>query len=197
MNKDVKPLLEQHDITYFTTASKRKATIVERLNRTIKEKILKMFNYHGDHAWEKYLEMLVHNYNTQNHRSIGMKPDDVNEDNKFTVWGRLFGHVMKIDEPKLKVGDHVRVLHFDTHYQDKAFRDYFKQKYPRKINVTTGKPIREYALSARDKPPFSHEIFTVHEVLLGDPVVYKLYSDEVGVEILGKFYERELSLIRQ
>lgn len=52
-------------------------------------------------------------------------------------------------------------------------------------------------VSARDKPPFSEEIFTVHEVLLGDPIVYKLYSPEAELEILGKYYEDELSLVRR
>lgn len=88
LNKDVIPVLKEHDITYFSTSSARKASIVERLNRTIKEKILKMFDRNGNHDWLSYLNDLVENYNTQDNRSIGTKPIDVNETNKYTIWGR-------------------------------------------------------------------------------------------------------------
>lgn len=196
LNKDVKALLGSHDITYFTTHSKRKASIVERYNRTIKTKILKLFEHKGNHIWVDNLKDIVENYNTTVNRSIAEKPVDVTEDNKFVIWGRLFGHVVKLDPPKFKVGDKVRVLHFDSKYKGKEFQKWYRTKHPLVYKEGSSRPVRHEELSSRDKPPFSEDIFTIHEVLLGDPVVYKFFSDEAGVEILGKYYQDELSLVR-
>lgn len=196
LNKNVIDLLKSHNIVFFSTSSDRKASIVERLNRTIKEKILKMFNRNGNHDWLSYLNDVVENYNAQENRAIGTRPIDVNETNKYTIWGRLYGHVIHVDRPKFSVGDKVRVLHFNPKGKGKEFKRYYKEKYPKRISKITGRPISEHMVTARDKPPFSEETFTVHVVLLGDPVMYKLYSPEAEIEILGKYYESELSLVR-
>lgn len=155
-----------------------------------------MFEATGKHVWVTHLDDLIENYNTQVNRGIGIKPMDVTVENKFTIWGRLFGQVMEIKEPKFKVGDKVRVLKFRPDFKGVKFQKYFREKYPPKISKITGKPINEHMLEVRDKSPFSEEIFVIHEVLLGDPVVYKLYSEGASMEILGKFYEDELSLVR-
>ena len=41
---------------------------------------------------------------------------------------------------------------------------------------------------------FTKEIFIIEEIFFGDPTVYKL-KDKDGEEILGKFYEQELSQV--
>ena len=41
---------------------------------------------------------------------------------------------------------------------------------------------------------FSEEIFKIVEVFFGDPTMYKI-EDLEGEEILGKFYQQELSLV--
>ena len=41
---------------------------------------------------------------------------------------------------------------------------------------------------------FTQEIFKINEIFFGDPIMYKL-KDLEGEEILGKFYQEELSPI--
>jgi hypothetical protein len=44
--------------------------MVERLNRTLKEKMFKEFTIQGNHIWYNILDDIVKNYNNSKHRSI-------------------------------------------------------------------------------------------------------------------------------
>ena len=82
-NVGVKSLLrDAYNIKYFPSYSVRKAAIVERFNRTLKTIMWKYFDSKKTHRWMDVLDSLVKNYNTTKHRSIAMKPADVNETNK-------------------------------------------------------------------------------------------------------------------
>ena len=63
------------------------------------------------HEWLDILDSFVKNYNNSKNRGIGMKPVDVNEENKHQVWIKLFGQPVgeEIPSPKFKVGDVVRI----------------------------------------------------------------------------------------
>ena len=56
------------------------------------------------------LQKLVKSYNHSRHRSIGMRPVDVNKDNENVVWERLYGkESYKPIRFKVNVGDQVRI----------------------------------------------------------------------------------------
>ena len=168
-NVGVKSLLrDAYSVKYFSSYSERKAAIVERFNRSLKRMMWKYFDSNDTHHWLDILDSLVKNYNNTKHRGIEMKPVDVNESNKKEVWIRLFGNpIGDIPSPKFKVGDLVRI-----------------SKY---INIFT----KGYEAN------FTKEIFKIVEVFFGDPTVYKLEDLKHGEEILGKFYQQELSLVRK
>ena len=165
-NVGVKSLLrDAYNIKYFSTHTGKKAAIVERFNRTLKTIMWKYFDANQSHEWLYVLDSIVKNYNNIN-RGIGMKPVDVNQENKNQVWIRLFGNpVGDLPSPKYSVGDTVRIS---------AYKNIFTKGY---------------------EANFSKDIFTITEVLFGDPTVYKL-QDMDGEEILGKFYEQELSQVK-
>ena len=67
------------------------------------------------------LQKLMYSYNHSRHRSIGMKPADVNPENESVVWQRLCGdEPRKLNKYKFNVGDQVRI--------NKARRT-FKKRY--------------------------------------------------------------------
>ena len=166
-NVGVKTILKNHDIEYFTTYSERKSAIVERFNRTLKTSMWKYFHANDTNKWIDVLNNFVTNYNTTKHSVIGMKPADVNEENKNEVWMRLFGQpVGDIPSPKFKIGDHVRIS---------KYKNVFAKGY---------------------ESNFTEEIFQVEKVFAADPNMYEL-KDLEGEEILGKFYEQELSIYKQ
>ena len=52
----------------------------------------------------------VKSYNNSTHRTIGMKPVDVNEEIKNEVWTRVYGYPLdSFPKPKFTVGDHIKV----------------------------------------------------------------------------------------
>ncbi len=107
-NVGVRDLLTKNDIEYFSTNSERKAAIVERFNRTLKSS--KYFYSKGTYKWIDVLHDLTHNYNHTKHRTIMMKPGDVNSSNKDQVWITLYGYIQgDFPIPKFKVDDTVRV----------------------------------------------------------------------------------------
>ena len=60
------------------------------------------------------LPALVKAYNSDVHRSIGMAPQDVTENNEAQVWETLYGSRFgkkkkKTSTPPLKVGNHVQL----------------------------------------------------------------------------------------
>ena len=93
-NVGVKSLLrDAYNIKYFSTYSSRKEAIVERFNRTLKTIMWKYFDANNTHEWicDGLLDSFLKNYNSNVNRGIGMKPSNVNQENKHMVWIKIFG----------------------------------------------------------------------------------------------------------
>lgn len=103
-NSAVQTLLKRYGIKHYSTYSEKKASIVERLNRTLKTHMYRAFSEQGHYRWLTLLPELVKSYNDTVHRTIGMKPRDVNEHTVLNL-----NKVIKMRKNKLKVGDRVRV----------------------------------------------------------------------------------------
>ena len=167
-NKDVKSLLASKKIHMYSSYSNLKASIVERFNRTLKTEMWKKFTLNGNHKWVDLLDSLIFQYNNRKHRTIGMKPVDVNRKNLKTVLNRIrsqkYYKIIK-DKPKFKVDDVVRISK-SKHVFDKGYT-----------------------------PNWSTEIFTITKVFPSEPHTYYL-KDYKNEEIAGAFYEEELQKCR-
>lgn len=75
-NQNFQRLLKKHKINHYSTYTKMKASIVERLNRTILNKLFRHFNLIGSHEWVSHVQRIIHNYNSTVHRTIKMRPID-------------------------------------------------------------------------------------------------------------------------
>ena len=73
-NKDVKQLLEKHGVALYSTENEEKLSVVERWNRTMKEKMFKYFSANSTRTYLPILDDLVRQYNTTKHSSIKMTP---------------------------------------------------------------------------------------------------------------------------
>ncbi|KAE9521979.1 hypothetical protein AGLY_017612 [Aphis glycines] len=71
-NSTFNALMEKHNIHKYSTYSTMKACIVERFNRTLKEKLFREFTARGSHEWVSILPKLINEYNNSKHRTIGM-----------------------------------------------------------------------------------------------------------------------------
>ncbi|XP_044005540.1 uncharacterized protein LOC122850461 [Aphidius gifuensis] len=61
------------------------ASIVERFNRTLKNLMWKKFTLQGSYKWQKILPDILQQYNNTKHRTIKMKPLDVNSANEKQI----------------------------------------------------------------------------------------------------------------
>lgn len=172
-NKYCSNLFEEKGILFFTTRNNdTKCSLVERFNRTLKSKMFKYFTSKGTRRYINVLQQLVHSYNNCYHRSIKMRPVDVNDENENLIFKNLYGYDTYRDllksrqiEPKLKVNDNVRRT-----YEKKVFD---KSYYPN----------------------WTDSIYTVTKVIKGykNPT-YEIESEN-GQKLDKKFYREQLQKV--
>ena len=173
-SKKMQDYFSENEIEFMTPYGNTKCAFVERFIETFKRMI---WRYMTDHATYKYvdvLQKLVETYNNSYHRSIGMAPSQVSDQNARNVFTHMYGDPLHSDinndikkkkkhkRYKFKVGDHVRVA------------------------VNKGPFEKGYTQT------YSSEIYIVAERLKHiEPVQYRLKSlnDEM---VKGKFYPQEL-----
>ena len=147
-NRLVQTFLRESKVEFFTTENEDiKAAIVERFNRTFKEKLWRYFTNKNTSKYLDVLPHLVRSYNLTTHRSIQRPPMDVNTENQEEVWHQLYGQKPHVKPAKLRVGDRVRIS---------KTRRVFKKGY---------------------LPSWTFELFTVSQVKNTHPVTYKLKDD--------------------
>jgi Integrase core domain/Chromo (CHRromatin Organisation MOdifier) domain len=100
VNRKFNAFLKQHNVRFFTSKNQTiKCSIVERWNRTLKNKIYRYFTAKGTKNWVKSLQDFVTSYNNSVHRSIKMSPASVTDDLREKVFRNLYG-VSQYDDMK-------------------------------------------------------------------------------------------------
>ena len=162
-NKDVKSLVE-----LYSTENEEKSSVVERWNRTMKEKMFKYFTANSTRKYIDILDKLVEQYNNTRHSSIKMTPVEASKKtNENIVWRNLYPDVeWQPIIPKFYIGDKVRIT---------------KKKKTFEKGYT---------------PRWTEEVFTVSQIQHTNPLTYKI-TDYNGEEIQGTFYEPELQKTNQ
>ncbi|EFA13594.1 hypothetical protein TcasGA2_TC001481 [Tribolium castaneum] len=158
--KNVQNLFKQYDINYYVTNNPDvKAAVIERFNKTFKTKMYKYFTYSNSFEYHNVLSDLVNAYNNSYHRTIKMTPNQVNPDNILQVYNNILS-VRSKDNKRIKrrslykVGDYVRIT---------KYKHVFEKGY---VNNWSG------------------EIFKITNVIMRQPVVYKI-SDLMDEPIDG------------
>ncbi|RYA73623.1 hypothetical protein DD595_24885 [Enterobacter cloacae complex sp. 4DZ3-17B2] len=120
-NSKFSNLMKKHYINLYFTYSNLKASICERFNGTLKNKMFPQFSLHGNYQWLHILPALINDYNNSTHRNIKMKPQNVNKDNQKELLERVYNVIVneKI-HPKFKVCQQVRISKF-KHIFEKGY----------------------------------------------------------------------------
>ncbi|KAL3100287.1 hypothetical protein niasHT_020889 [Heterodera trifolii] len=138
------------------------AGVVERANRTIKERLYRYFSEKNTHRWVDIIDKIVKNLNNLVNRTTGMRPIDVNFRNATELRNRLYKDMEQQKRiPKFKIGDIVRIT--------KEKGDFSKGYFPN----------------------FTDELFKIVRVNPTNPPSYRI-SDLEGENIKGIFYDQEL-----
>ncbi|XP_018572315.1 uncharacterized protein LOC108911779 [Anoplophora glabripennis] len=80
-NKEFKNLMTQLKINHYSMYSNLKASVVERISRTLKNLMWKQFSLQGTYKWINILPEIVNRYNETQHRTHGLDPIKVNNKN--------------------------------------------------------------------------------------------------------------------
>ena len=75
-NKHVKDLLAKNKVTLYSTENQEKSSLVERWNRTIKNKMWKQFTIQGNTQYLDMLPKILKQYNNIEQSSIKMTPTE-------------------------------------------------------------------------------------------------------------------------
>lgn len=167
LNKTFQDFLRVNNIKFYTTNNPDiKASIVERFNQTLKSKMFKFLHYKNTKRYVDALAHLLESYNNSVHSTTKYAPSKINEKNILEVWRNIYKDHEFISNktPKFKIGDKVRIS---------REKNIFEKGY-------VGN--------------FSEEIFTIHNILMRNPIVYTIkdYNSEL---ITGTFYEDELQKV--
>jgi hypothetical protein len=108
-NNNFQHLMKRYNINHYSTYTSLKASIVERFNRTLKGWMWKQFSLNGNYKWIDNIQDLVNKYNSTIHRTIKMRPRDVNFTNEKTLLNAVYNKIKTFPLPKFKIGEKVRI----------------------------------------------------------------------------------------
>ena len=174
-NQHVNQLLKSKGIVLYSVSSREiKASLAERLIRTIKGKLYRYMTHNNTRKYIDILPDIVESYNNSAHSSLGNKqtplqvhklinPSDI--ERQFFYMYKSPPSISRKNSSKLSVGQYVRIA--DEHRNSKFRRGYTVQN--------------------------SIEIFKVHRIDTSqNPTVY--YLEDLNSEpIKGIFYREELT----
>ena len=170
ISKHFKEFLNKNNIKLYHTENEEKSSIVERWNKTMKNKMWKMFSANNNTVYWDKLDKLVDDYNNTYHSSIEMTPVEASKkENEKKVFADLYGDLiyLKPKNPKFSIGDKVRISKYKRRVFDKGYT-----------------------------PNWTEEVFVVDKVMLTKPATYYIV-DLLGEKVEGSFYEKELQKAKQ
>ena len=167
LNRQFRDLLNANKVRLWVTQNEKKANIAERCLKTLKNRIYRYFTLSQTLTWVDILPQITESYNKSYHRSIGMSPSEVTEENEDRVWERLQPD-RPLPEPrdfKFEIDDKVRIS---------VLRKAFEREYDVKWTV---------------------EHFIVADQFYKEGIPKYKLKDYNNDEIAGSFYEDELQKI--
>lgn len=176
-NGIVQAMLKLHRIHLYSTYSTMKAAICERFNRTLKNRMWKQFSLRGSYKWIDILPQLITDYNNTKHRTIRMRPNEVDLHNEknllysvYNTTNRIISSSIRkktaVSSSKFNVGDSVRMS---------RYKHIFAKGYT---------------------PNWTTEVFTIRKVqTFTHPITY-LLRDWQNNDIKGAVYAEELQLTK-
>ena len=163
-NSTFKDYLKENGITLYSTQNVEKSSVIERFNRTLKNKMFKEFTIQNSTVYTDILPKMVEEYNNTYHSTIKMTPQEASRKENESVAHLNSYHnepFPKFKKPSFKEGDKVRIS---------KYKGLFDKSY---------------------KGNWSDELFVFYITQPTIPITYKI-KDLLGEDIKGSFYEQEL-----
>jgi len=103
-----------------------KCSGIERVHRTIRDKLLKYFTFKSTHKFIGVLPKFVEGYNATVHGTTGMAPARVMDKDDLAIWNRMNEKRSRIPfaQPKFRVGQHVSISKEKTEFAKAGEENY-------------------------------------------------------------------------
>ena len=170
ISKHFKEFLKREGIKLYHTENEEKSSVVERWNKTMKNRMWKMFTVNNNAVYWDKINKLVNDYNNARHSSVKMCPVEASKKkNESKVWYNLYSNLIytKPGKPAFAIGDKVRISKYKRQVFDKGYT-----------------------------PNWTEEIFVTDKFLPTKPITYSIV-DLMNEAIKGSFYEQELQRAKQ
>ncbi|GFV33561.1 putative uncharacterized transposon-derived protein F54H12.3 [Trichonephila clavipes] len=118
-NKEVHNLLKKHKIHHYSTKSETKCAILERVHRTLRERLYRAFTHRNSYKYYEILPALGDSYNHSIHSAHGFEPAKVTTADEPELYKRLY-HSSSNPQFRFAVNDTVRIT---------RARDIFRKGY--------------------------------------------------------------------
>lgn len=165
INNSVKRFLKEKGVNHYVSHSEYKASVIERFNRTLKNKLYRIFTYRNSFKYIDVLDSVLKSYNDSIHRSIKLRPSQVTPRHESVIFERLYGYQPIGKYDLFRVGDQVRI--------SKAKKT-FKRGY---------------------LPNWTEEVFKIFKCFSEKNPPTFLLEDLKGNVIKGRFYAHELQKV--
>ena len=118
-NSSVRKVFDTYGINHYKTPTrtKWKASMAERLIRTLKSRFQKYFKVNNTKRWIDILDSFIKNYNSVPHSAHGLPPQDVTDENRDEIYKKLYPEKDITVVCKLKIGDRVRKIREKTEFE--------------------------------------------------------------------------------
>lgn len=140
-NKQFAALMAKYVINHYSVFSVQKASIAERVIRTLKNALYKSFSMRGQYKWVDILQKITDDYNRQRHSTIHMSPINVKPTTKLHVYNKI----KTLAKSRFNIGDVVRISKykslFSKGYTPNWSTELFKVSVIQTTNPTTYKLI--------------------------------------------------------
>ena len=128
-NKNVTRMLEAFGPKLYHSYSEHKASIVERVQRTLRARLGKLFTEQGNNVWIVEIDNIVDAYNNSYHRSIKMSPIKVTESDTDKIRRLLFPRNKFKYPTYFKIGDKVRITIRRKKFQKEYEKGWTDEKF--------------------------------------------------------------------
>jgi len=171
-NSQVLNWCRENDVNLIAYADdKIKSSMAERLIRTLKSKIHKVFSMRGNHRWIDIIESVIESYNLSYHRIIRMCPNDVTPFHRKRLLKILYGvdSVLQLLPKTISspVNDTVRLVRSKAIF-DKGYLPTHTEETFKVVNKYSKNTFPMYSIEDKNKQPikgkfYKQEIQTVLE----------------------------------
>ena len=108
-NRNVSKMLEAFGPRLYHSFSEHKASVVERVQRTLRSRLGRLFTKQNNKVWIHEIQNIIDSYNHTYHRTIQMRPADVTKHHSAMILERLSKNTRR-EKQQFKKGDRVRII---------------------------------------------------------------------------------------